>query len=1757
MITGTTLSPGTTDDNGVGNLPIGFTFGYNGTNHTVFGMRTNGLIELSQTTVALSGFSANALATTANCIAPLWDDNNTVGGTMIYTTTGTAPNRVLIAQWTNLHVGGSGSTTNPTISMQVRLYETINKIEFIYGSTSAALLTTTASIGISGAVGNYLSVTPLSPVNTSTVSSASENNAINSAANFPSGTVYTFSPLAPSFSWAPSGDVVSPTSQNTATNALTATTTFTVTATNGGCSGHGHGHVTLSAGLRRAHHGRHGLRGLANSNGEPHRRRCTLHVFLDRGWQRLWWQHTDDHGIGGLPHVCMHGNGRLHNSCNSSLLVTTNALPVVTVSPTTGTYCTPGGPAVALGASGATTYAWSPAGGLDATTGANVNASPSATTTYTVTGTDANGCVNTATAVITVAPYPTGVSATATPTSVCANGTSTLTASAASGMSTYSFQATGGTFTPISGGTAVATSTSAADFLGDTKTSVSIPVGFPFMFNGVSYSNVVAMSDGYISFNAAAASSLTNNLATSATTQRPLIAPLWDDLDGASGSGAANYITTGAPGSRVFTIEWLNWQWNYLATGVTISFQVKLYEANNSIELIYRQESGTVNSASASIGIAGVATGSGNYLSLNGTGTAPTASSTTETTSLSTKPATGQTYRFTPQSLTYSWAPSGLVTSPNTASTPTTALTSSQTYTVTVTNSGCPATATTTVTVSPAITAASITGNLAFCTGGSTTLTATPTDGVAPFTYLWSPGGQTTASISVNAAGNYSCQVGDACSGSVNTGTVTVVENSLPTVTIPTVVPANGAICGGVGNVQMTATGATSYAWLPVTGLDNAAIANPTSTATVTTTYTVTGTDGNGCTNTATQLVNVGPDPVISSVTATPAAICVIGNSQLQANASVLNNSTSNGGAVTIPLVGNASPFPSTVAVSGLPATGVVVKRVLINGFSHTWPSDADLLLQSPTGTSVIIMADAGNTTDAVNQNYVFQDGSPLMVTSGLNPSGTYAPSSLDATADVFTPGPGSINQAAPTLATFSGDPNGTWNLYVVDDASGDGGSITSWSIVFEYNIAPTYSWSPATFLNFTNISNPEAQNINATTTYTVTATSAIGCTAQGNTTVTVNPLPTVTCPGNSSVCIDAAAFALTGGSPAGGTYSGTGVSAGNFNPATAGAGTHTITYSYTDGNSCTNTCTFDITVNALPVMTCPGNSSVCIDATAFALTGGSPVGGTYSGAGVSAGNFDPATAGAGTHTITYSYTDGNTCTNTCTFDITVNALPVITCPGNSSVCIDAAAFTLTGGSPVGGTYSGAGVSAGNFNPATAGAGTHTITYSYTDGNGCTNTPCTFDITVNALPVMTCPGNSSVCIDAAAFALTGGSPVGGTYSGAGVSAGNFNPATAGAGTHTITYSYTDGNSCTNTCTFDITVNALPVVTCPADQVVAANAPAFTLTGGAPAGGTYSGPGVSGGQFDATVAGAGNHLITYSYTDGNGCSNTCTFTISVGNMVLVLETDASADVVTWEVRTTPGNVLAASGNGPYAASTTYTLPFYLANGDYVLSVFDSGGDGLCCMNGTGGFILRTSGGARFIDANNSGIFTSTASVTLGFTLPMGANFNQLTASRCDRENYLPSDFIQCGEDPAVTAQYGVTNSTSGYQFWIFDPNGGYSRRVLIDACHGQHHVPGGPGARELPAPEPVDDQPDPVRQGVERAHPFAGGRGVQQLRSGLPHQGGPVDELPHHAAAEQRGRSASLLRHHGRHAQRIAHVVCGGCCPVPTSTSSSS
>jgi hypothetical protein len=98
---------------------------------------------------------------------------------------------------------------------------------------------------------------------------------------------------------------------------------------------------------------------------------------------------------------------------------------------------------------------------------------------------------------------------------------------------------------------------------------------------------------------------------------------------------------------------------------------------------------------------------------------------------------------------------------------------------------------------------------------------------------------------------------------------------------------------------------------------------------------------------------------------------------------------------------------------------------------------------------------------------------------------------------------------------------------------------------------------------------------------YTDVLTNAAGCDSTVTTNLTVNPLPTVTFAAINpdTICEGASPINLTGGSPAGGTYSGNGVSGTSFDPATAGLGTQTITYSYTDANNCSNTASTDVEV--------------------------------------------------------------------------------------------------------------------------------------------------------------------------------------------------------------------------------------------------------------------------------------------------------------------------------------------------------------------------------------------------------------------------------------------------------------------------------------------------------------------------------------------------------------------------------------------------
>lgn len=181
----------------------------------------------------------------------------------------------------------------------------------------------------------------------------------------------------------------------------------------------------------------------------------------------------------------------------------------------------------------------------------------------------------------------------------------------------------------------------------------------------------------------------------------------------------------------------------------------------------------------------------------------------------------------------------------------------------------------------------------------------------------------------------------------------------------------------------------------------------------------------------------------------------------------------------------------------------------------------------------------------------------------------------------------------------------------------------------------------------------------------------------------------------------------------------------------------------------------------------------------------------------------------------------------------------------------------------------------------------------------------------------------------------------------------------------------------------------------------------------------------------------------------GTTNGCV----TSQVTLTLNTDANAGQTTWDIVVSGTNTVICSGGG-YSNNSTINAGCGLCDGCYDLRVFDSFGDGIV----PGGYILRDANNNRIIDnADNGGTFSVVSESFLGFCLPLGSNVMQ--ASSCDVMNATVNTVLQAQVDPAVSALYGSAsvNANTGYQFWVTNPNGGYSRRILLT------HAAPGPGA----------------------------------------------------------------------------------------------
>jgi gliding motility-associated-like protein len=370
-----------------------------------------------------------------------------------------------------------------------------------------------------------------------------------------------------------------------------------------------------------------------------------------------------------------------------------------------------------------------------------------------------------------------------------------------------------------------------------------------------------------------------------------------------------------------------------------------------------------------------------------------------------------------------------------------------------------------------------------------------------------------------------------------------------------------------------------------------------------------------------------------------------------------------------------------------------------------------------------------------------------------------------------------------------------------------------------------SYSWVPSA-----TVANSTAQNTTgspmATTTYTVTVTDiAGGCTASDSVQVDVTNISTLTVTPAGPYCVNGNMDTMQVSIPSGlGVWSGPGItdtSIGEFDPAIAGVGTHEIIYAIS--GACGSAAdTIDIIVTPTPNATITPVPNQCVTAGPITLSAVTP-GGTWSGTGITdpvAGTFDPAVAGVGNDTITYTILIPCYAQDTVVIPVILQLNASVTHVG--PFCTAAPPVTMTAVDP-GGTWSGPGITnaaTGVFDPSVAGAGTHVVYYTI---SGLCGAQGTDTINVIASPVISISSNVNNGCEPTTilFSSTNNQPGGTSFwnFGDGLSGVNDtstvqNPSHVYnyAGSYDITYIYANTIGCSDTVTMPgyITIHSQPL-----------------------------------------------------------------------------------------------------------------------------------------------------------------------------------------------------------------------------------------------------------------------------------------------------------------------------------------------------------
>jgi hypothetical protein len=340
------------------------------------------------------------------------------------------------------------------------------------------------------------------------------------------------------------------------------------------------------------------------------------------------------------------------------------------------------------------------------------------------------------------------------------------------------------------------------------------------------------------------------------------------------------------------------------------------------------------------------------------------------------------------------------------------------------------------------------------------------TTGAGAYTWQWNPGAinsNTTTVAPVNPGPGstnptYTITALDPATTCSNTAVVTLTVNPIPTVTVAA---STGSICSGT-TASLTATGATTYSWMPAGGTASVAVVSPTAN----TVYTVTGTSL-GCTNTQTVNLNVTATPTVVA-SASPSVICAGATLTLTASGATtyswMPNSSASGTTTATPTVSTIYTVTGTTAGCSNTKTVSTTVNTIPTLTVTTNPAGGALCTSGATAT----LTAAGTST-----SYAWSNSANTASTS-VAPSATtvYSVSGTNSCGTTTA----AVTIAVATTPTISATSSSTL-------------SCTNNTVVLTAGATPgvTYSWNTGASTMSISVSP------SVTTTYTVTGSNACG----------------------------------------------------------------------------------------------------------------------------------------------------------------------------------------------------------------------------------------------------------------------------------------------------------------------------------------------------------------------------------------------------------------------------------------------------------------------------------------------------------------------------------------------------------------------------------------------------------------------------------------------------------------------------------------